>query len=64
MGTGRLKYTEEYKAAAVERLYEPGSTLGRVAKEPGLTPTQLKMWRLETEAELLSILVYELLLKL
>ncbi|KZL05367.1 Transposase [Pseudovibrio axinellae] len=50
MGTGRSKYTEEYKAAAVERLYEPGVTLGKVAKELGLTPTQLKMWRLEIEA--------------
>ena len=50
MGTGRSKYTEEYKAAAVERLYDPGATLGKVAKELGLTPTQLKMWRLEIEA--------------
>lgn len=50
MGTGRSKYTEEYKAAAVDRLYEPGATLSQVAKELGRTPTQLKMWRLEREA--------------
>ena len=50
MGIGRSKYTEEYKAAAVEQLYEPGASVGKVSKELGLTPTQLKMWRLEIEA--------------
>ncbi|TRD14673.1 transposase [Palleronia caenipelagi] len=35
---------------AVERLYEPGATQGSVAKELGITGTQLKTWRLEIEA--------------
>jgi len=33
MGQQRRKYTDDYKAAAVERLYEPGATQGSVAKE-------------------------------
>jgi transposase-like protein len=28
MGQQRRKYTDDYKAAAVERLYEPGATQG------------------------------------
>ncbi|WP_246100836.1 transposase [Palleronia caenipelagi] len=32
MGRHRRKYTEEFKAAAVDRLYEPGATQGSVAK--------------------------------
>ncbi len=50
MGQHRRKYTDEFKAAAVERLYEPGATQGGVAKELGITGTQLKTWRLEIEA--------------
>lgn len=50
MGQQRRKYTENYKAAAVELLYEPGATQGSVAKELGITGTQLKTWRLEIEA--------------
>ena len=50
MGHHRRNYTDEYKAAAVERLYEPGATQGSVAREPGITGTQLKTWRLEIEA--------------
>ena len=50
MGRHRRKYTDEYKAAAVERLYEPGATQGSVAKELGIAGTQLKTWRLEIEA--------------
>ena len=50
MGQQRRKYTDDYKAAAVERLYEPGTTQGSVAKELGITGTQLKTWRLEIEA--------------
>ena len=46
----RRKYTDDYKAAAVERLYEAGATHGSVAKELGITATQLKTWRLEIEA--------------
>ncbi len=42
MGHHRRKYTDEYKVAAVERLYEPGATQGSVAREPGITGTQLK----------------------
>ena len=47
MGQHRRNYTDDYKAAAVERLYEPGATQGSVAKELGITGTQLKTWRLE-----------------
>ena len=43
-------YTDTYKAAAVERLYEPGATQGSVAKKRGITGTHLKTWRLEIEA--------------
>ena len=50
MGQNRRNYTDGYKAAAVERLYEPGATRGSVAKELGITGTQLKSWRLEIEA--------------
>ncbi|WP_221931678.1 transposase [Palleronia caenipelagi] len=50
MGRHRRKNTDEFKAAAVERLYEPGATQGSVAKELGITGTQLKTWRLEIEA--------------
>ncbi len=39
-----------FKAGAVDRLYEPGATQGSVAKELGITGTQLKSWRLEIEA--------------
>ncbi len=50
MGQQRRKYADCYKAAAVERLYEPGATQGSVARELGITGTQLKTWRLEIEA--------------
>ncbi len=50
MDTKRGKYTEEFKSAAVDRLYEPDAVLSKVAKELGLTSTQLKIWRLEREA--------------
>jgi len=50
MGQQRRMYTDDYKAAAVERLCEPGATQGSVAKELGITGTQLKTWRLEIEA--------------
>ncbi|WP_408634929.1 transposase [Octadecabacter antarcticus] len=33
MGQQRRKYTDDYKAGAVERLYEPGATQGSVAKK-------------------------------
>lgn len=36
MGQQRRKYTDDYKAAAVERLYEPGATQGSVTKELGI----------------------------
>ncbi|WP_221931698.1 transposase [Palleronia caenipelagi] len=35
---------------AVDRLHEPGATQGSVARELGITGTQLKTWRLEIEA--------------
>ena len=47
MGQHRRTYTDEFKAGAVDRLYEPGVTQGSVAKELGITGTQLKTWRLE-----------------
>ena len=39
----------EYKEQAVARLSEPGATYSGVAAEPGVTPTQLRTWRLELE---------------
>ena len=50
MGQHRRKYTDDYKAAAVEQLYEPGAPQGSVAKGLGITGTQVKTWRLEIEA--------------
>ena len=50
MGQHRRNYTEEFKAGSVDRLYEPGATLGSVAKEFRITGTVLKAWRLEIEA--------------
>lgn len=50
MGQHRKTYTDDFKAAAVDRLYEPGATQGSVARELGVTGTQLKTWRLEIEA--------------
>ena len=47
MGQHRRKYTDDYKAAAVEQLYEPGAPQGSVAKGLGITGTQVKTWRLE-----------------
>ena len=41
---------DEYKAAAVAWLYKPGATQGSVAKELGITGSQLKTWRLERDA--------------
>ncbi len=46
----RRTFTDEFKAAAVERLYQPGATQGGVARELGVTSSQLKTWRLEIEA--------------
>ena len=46
----RRRFSLEYKEQSVARLSEPGATLGGVAAELGLTPTQLKTWRLELEA--------------
>ena len=50
MGPPLRTYTDEFKAGAVDRLYDPGATQGSVAKELGITGTQLKTWRLEIEA--------------
>ena len=49
MGQHRRNHTDDYKAAAIEWLYEPGATQGSVAKELGITGAQLKTWRLEIE---------------
>ena len=46
----RRRFSPEYKEQSVARLSEPGATLGGVAAELGITPTQLKTWRLEFEA--------------
>ena len=46
----RRNYMDEYKAAAVAWLYKPGATQGSVAKELGITGSQLKTWRLERDA--------------
>ncbi|WP_299665766.1 transposase [uncultured Ruegeria sp.] len=50
MGQSRRTFTDEFKAAAVGRLYEHGATQTGVAKELGVTSSQLKTWRLEIEA--------------
>jgi transposase len=50
MGQQQRKYTDDYKTAAVERLYEPGATQSSVSSDLGITGTQLKTWRLEIEA--------------
>ena len=46
----RRRFTPAYKEQAVARLLEPGATHTGVAAELGVTPTQLKTWRLELEA--------------
>lgn len=46
----RRRFSPEYKEQAVARLSAPGATPARVAAELGVTPTQLKTWRLELEA--------------
>ena len=51
MGTRtRRRFTAEYKEHAVGRLSKPGATASAVAAELGISPTQLKTWRLELEA--------------
>lgn len=51
MGTRtRRRFTAEYKERAVARLSEAGAKASSVAAELGITPTQLKTWRLELEA--------------
>ncbi|KIC17760.1 transposase [Leisingera sp. ANG-DT] len=50
MGQSRRTFTDEFKAAAVGRLYKPGATQTGVARELGVTSSQLKTWRLEIEA--------------
>jgi len=46
----RRRFTEEYKAEAVERLSAPGASYSSVASELGVTATQLKTWYLERAA--------------
>lgn len=46
----RWRFSPEYKEEAVARLSESGATHGSVAAELGITPTQLKTWRLELKA--------------
>ncbi len=50
MGQHRRTYTDDSKVGGVDRLYAPSATQGSVAKELGITGTQLKSWRLEIEA--------------
>ena len=50
MGQSRRTFTDEFKAAAVGRLYKPGATQTGVARELGVTSSQLKTWRSEIEA--------------
>jgi transposase-like protein len=45
----RRPFSPEYKEQAVARLLAPGATQASVAAELGVTPTQLKTWRLELE---------------
>ena len=46
----RRRFTLEFKEQAVARLSAPGATQSDVARELGVTPTQLKTWRLELAA--------------
>ncbi|MEM1344781.1 MAG: transposase [Pseudomonadota bacterium] len=46
----RRRFSVEFKEQAVARLSAPGATQSGVAKELGVTPTQLKTGRLELEA--------------
>ena len=46
----RRRFSPEYKKRSVARLSQPGATHSSVAAELGVTPTQLKTWRLELEA--------------
>ncbi|MEO0428068.1 MAG: transposase [Pseudomonadota bacterium] len=46
----RRRFTPEFKEQAVARLSAPSATQSSVAKELGVTATQLKTWRLELEA--------------
>ena len=46
----RLRFSPDYKEQSVARLSEAGATCSGVAAELGITPTQLKTWRLELEA--------------
>ncbi len=46
----RRHFTAEFKEQAVARLSEPGVTQTSVARELGVTPSQLKGWRLELAA--------------
>ncbi|MEM0947877.1 MAG: transposase [Pseudomonadota bacterium] len=50
MGQSRRTFADDFKAAAVGHLYEPGATQSGVAKELGVTSSQLNTWRLEIEA--------------
>ena len=46
----RRRFSPEYKEQSVARLSEAGATHSSVAAELGITPTQLKTWRLQLEA--------------
>ena len=52
MGQHRRTYTDDFKAGAVngKTIVSQRATQGSVAKELGITGTQLKTWRLEIEA--------------
>ncbi|WP_161555716.1 transposase [Mangrovicoccus ximenensis] len=43
----RRSFTAEFKEQAVARLSEPGATQTSVARELGVTRSQLKGWRLQ-----------------
>ena len=45
----RRRFPPEYKDQSVARLSEPGAAHSSLAAELGVTPTQLKTWRLEVE---------------
>lgn len=48
MGSKKRRiFTDEYKAEAVARLDQVGSSYGGIAAELGITVTQLKTWHLE-----------------
>jgi transposase len=44
-GTGRRRFSEDFKAGIVEETLVPGAVVSEVARRHGLTPQQVFTWR-------------------